>query len=77
MLRMTGLGAGLRDLAASATSAVDIAVNETLIRLAVTGLSRAGKTVFITSLVNNLPAPGQGRGTLSQLRACLECTGRR
>jgi predicted YcjX-like family ATPase len=72
---MTGLGAGLRDLAASATSAVDVAVNETLIRLAVTGLSRAGKTVFITSLIRNLLALGQGRGTLPQLQVCLETGG--
>jgi predicted YcjX-like family ATPase len=72
---MTGLGAGLRDFAASATSAVDTAVNETLIRLAVTGLSRAGKTVFITSLIRNLLALGQGRGTLPQLQACLGADG--
>ena len=62
---MTGFRGGLRDLAASTSSAVGTAVNETLIRLAVTGLSRAGKTVFITSLIRNLLALGQGRGTLT------------
>ena len=58
---MTGFRGGLRDLAASTSSAVGTAVNESLIRLAVTGLSRAGKTVFITSLIRNLLTLGQGR----------------
>jgi uncharacterized protein len=66
----------MRDLTASATAAIDTAVNESLIRLAVTGLSRAGKTVFITSLIHNLLALGQGRGTLPRLQACLETDGR-
>jgi predicted YcjX-like family ATPase len=39
------------------------------IRLAVTGLSRAGKTVFLTSLVANLLAAGQGARTLPALEA--------
>nr|WP_245215754.1 YcjX family protein [Pararoseomonas baculiformis] len=39
------------------------------LRLAVTGLSRAGKTVFLTSLVANLVAAGQGRRTLPALEA--------
>lgn len=52
------------------TSSVQTALFETTIRLGVTGLSRAGKTVFITSLVANLMAgrrlpqflaAGQGR----------------
>ncbi|MGG5809518.1 YcjX family protein [Falsiroseomonas sp. CW058] len=38
-------------------------------RLAVTGLSRAGKTVFLTSLVANLLAAGQGARTLPALEA--------
>ncbi|MGQ3031249.1 MAG: YcjX family protein, partial [Ferrovibrionaceae bacterium] len=38
------------------------------IRLAVTGLSRAGKTVFITSLIHNLLAVARGhRGALPRL----------
>jgi hypothetical protein len=44
------------------------------IRLAVTGLSRAGKTVFLTSLVANLLAAGQGARTLPALEAA--CGGR-
>lgn len=48
------------------------AVNEERIHLAVTGLSRAGKTVFITSLVENLLALAGGRDTLPQLRTRLE-----
>ena len=47
------------------------AVNEDVIRLAVTGLSRAGKTVFITSLIQNLLALGAGRNTLPRLAARL------
>ena len=39
------------------------------VRLAVTGLSRAGKTVFLTSLVANLLAAGQGARTLPSLEA--------
>ncbi len=39
-------------------------VNETTVRLAVTGLSRAGKTVFITALIHNLMAQARGHGVL-------------
>lgn len=39
------------------------------IRLAVTGLSRAGKTVFITSLVHNLLSAGHGANTMANLMA--------
>jgi hypothetical protein len=39
------------------------------VRLAVTGLSRAGKTVFLTSLVANLLAAGRGARTLPALEA--------
>jgi uncharacterized protein len=45
---------------------VDRAVNEEVIRLAVTGLSRAGKTVFITSLIQNLLALAQQKDVLPQ-----------
>ena len=41
---------------------------EPVIRLGVTGLSRAGKTVFITGLVANLLE----RGRMPQLRAAAE-----
>lgn len=40
-----------------------------------TGLSRAGKTVFITSLVENLLALSGGRDTLPKFRALLEHQG--
>jgi len=44
------------------------------LRLGVTGLSRAGKTVFITALVDALMRAGetQGRRALPVLRACAE-----
>lgn len=72
---LTSLTTGLRNLARNATAGVEATLNETPIRLAVTGLSRAGKTVFVTSLIRNLLALGQGRGTLPQLQACLEAQG--
>ena len=62
---------GLRGLAAGGVAGVERALNEDRIRLAVTGLSRAGKTVFITSLVQNLLALGQGRDTLPKVTARL------
>jgi hypothetical protein len=55
---------------------VDAAINETPLRIAVTGLSRAGKTVFITSLIHNLMALGKGSGTLPKLQAALVARGR-
>ncbi|GGL59640.1 hypothetical protein GCM10011392_12680 [Wenxinia marina] len=50
------------------TDAVTQPFSDTVIRLGVTGLSRAGKTVFITSLVANL----LDRGRMPQLRAAGE-----
>jgi len=47
------------------TATVSEAFFEPVLRLGVTGLSRAGKTVFITSLVTNLLEPGR----MGQLRA--------
>ena len=44
-------------------------IGQPRIRLAVTGLTRAGKTVFITSLVANLLAAGRGRRTLPLFEA--------
>ena len=46
---------GLSGLAASL-------IGQERIRLAVTGLTRAGKTVFLTSLLANLLAAGRGGG---------------
>ncbi len=69
------VAAGGRNLARGAGAAVESRLNETTIRLAVTGLSRAGKTVFITSLIQNLLALGQGAAggvnTLPRLVALL------
>jgi len=51
----------MRDLAAGST-----------VRLAVTGLSRAGKTVFITSLIHNLLSATQGSPRMPLLKAVAE-----
>jgi predicted YcjX-like family ATPase len=56
-----------RNFVACAGAAVERAINEEVIRLAVTGLSRAGKTVFITSLIQNLLALADRRDVLPQL----------
>ena len=65
----------LGDIADSLTRGVEAQVNtineaffEPVVRLGVTGLSRAGKTVFITSLVANL----LNRGRMPGLRAAAE-----
>ncbi len=65
----------LRSLAAGAGAMLDRAVNEDVIRLAVTGLSRAGKTVFITSLIQNLLALAAQKDVLPQLTCRLSDTG--
>jgi predicted YcjX-like family ATPase len=62
----------LRRLATQAWTAAEGYLNEERLNLAVTGLSRAGKTVFITSLVENLLAMSGGRDTLPRFRAALE-----
>ncbi|HYF06732.1 MAG TPA: YcjX family protein, partial [Acetobacteraceae bacterium] len=46
-------------------------IGQERVRLAVTGLSRAGKTVFLTSLIANLLAAGAGRRTLPALDPLL------
>ena len=71
---MSGFMGSLRGAVAGAASSLDASINETTIRLAVTGLSRAGKTVFITSLIQNLLALGQGHGTLPRVQKALERT---
>ncbi len=50
------------------SATVSEAFFEPVLRLGVTGLSRAGKTVFITSLVNNLLEPGR-MGQMQAVRA--------
>ncbi len=64
-LRLTeGLTRRVEDVLAETSSALF----DPVVRLGVTGLSRAGKTVFITSLVANLLE----RGRMPQLRASAE-----
>lgn len=65
----------LGDIADSLARGAETAINtvneaffEPVVRLGVTGLSRSGKTVFITSLVANLLAPGR----MPALRAAAE-----
>ena len=53
-------------------SYAEATLNETTVRVAVTGLSRAGKTVFLTSLIHNLLAMGRNLNTLPALRNHLE-----
>jgi predicted YcjX-like family ATPase len=57
----------LRGVLDTAEDAARALVGRERIRLAVTGLSRAGKTVFLTSLVANLLAAGRGARTLPLL----------
>ena len=70
-----GLWSGVRDLAADAAATFDSTLNEHRIRLAITGLSRSGKTAFITSLLQNLIALGAGRDTLPRIARRLEQNG--
>ncbi len=55
---------GWRVARKQAAAALHDAVNTETVRVAVTGLSRAGKTVFITSAVQNLLAMAEGKGAL-------------
>jgi len=64
------LGRGIEAAGASIGATVSEAFFEPVLRLGVTGLSRAGKTVFITSLVRNLTDPGR----MGQLRAVQQGT---
>jgi predicted YcjX-like family ATPase len=66
-----------RSVAGGASRSIGTALNEQRIRLAVTGLSRAGKTVFITSVIQNLIALGEGRNTLPRIAARLQHQGGR
>jgi predicted YcjX-like family ATPase len=64
-----------RSVAGGASRSIGTALNEKRIRLAVTGLSRAGKTVFITSVIQNLIALGDGWNTLPRIAARLQHQG--
>ena len=65
----------VRDVVSSAARRAENVVNETTVRNAVTGLSRAGKTVFILALLNNLIALGRGYNTLPRLQHVLDGAG--
>jgi len=69
------LGTGFLNAVQDTSAWTDSLLHETTLRLAVTGLSRAGKTVFVTSLLANLLAMGRGPGagldTLPALRVAL------
>ena len=65
---LTSVTDRLGNAAGSAVGAVSGRFTDRVIRLGVTGLSRAGKTVFITSLVANL----LNRGRMPQLLAASE-----
>ena len=74
-VKQEGIHLILGDIADGLTRSVETTVNtineaffEPVIRLGVTGLSRAGKTIFITSLVANLVS----RGRMTGLRAAAE-----
>ncbi|MBU2357353.1 MAG: YcjX family protein, partial [Alphaproteobacteria bacterium] len=59
-----GILRGVGNVTSAVTRPVTAPFSDQVIRLGVTGLSRAGKTVFITSLVANL----MDRGRMPQLR---------
>lgn len=63
--------AWLRSVVETGLRTADAALNETTLRLAVTGLSRAGKTVFIVSMLANLLAMGRRVDTLPALARTL------
>jgi ABC-type transporter Mla subunit MlaD len=74
---MNRFSIALRDGIHATLDATKSAVNVRTLRIAVTGLSRAGKTVFLVSMISNLMAMGRGvagtrRNTLPELAKLLE-----
>jgi predicted YcjX-like family ATPase len=67
---------GVLNTAGQLWSSLDNLINDRPIKVAVTGLSRSGKTVFLTSLIANLLAMGTGRPTLPALRALIDKGGK-
>jgi predicted YcjX-like family ATPase len=67
---------GILGTAGDLFASLDNLINDRPIKVAVTGLSRSGKTVFITSLIANLLAMGTGRPTLPALRAHIDKSGK-
>ena len=66
----------LLNTAGQVWSSLDNLINDRPIRVAVTGLSRSGKTVFLTSLIANLLAMGMGRPTMPALQKRIDEGGR-
>lgn len=67
---------GLLNAAGQLWTSLDDLINDRPINVAITGLSRSGKTVFLTSLIANLLAMGTGRPTLPALQAHIDKGGK-
>ena len=67
---------GVLNTAGQLWASLDNLINDRPIKVAVTGLSRSGKTVFLTSLIANLLAMGTGRPTMPALRAHIDKAGK-
>src|ERR1700677_3401113 len=63
---------GLLTTAGQLWASLDNLINDRPIKVAITGLSRSGKTVFLTSLIANLLAMGTGRPAMTALRARID-----
>ncbi len=71
-LVITTIAEGVADTARALREAGEGLVSDRVIRLGVTGLARAGKTVFITSLVANLMNRGRMPGLLAASEGRIE-----
>ena len=67
---------GILSSAGQLWTSLDTLINDRPIKVAITGLSRSGKTVFLTSLIANLLAMGTGRPTMPALRAYIDKSGK-
>ena len=67
---------GVLNTAGQLWASLDNLINDRPIKVAITGLSRSGKTVFLTSLIANLLAMGTGRPTMPALRAHIDKGGK-
>jgi uncharacterized protein len=67
---------GVLTTAGQLWASLDNLINDRPIKVAITGLSRSGKTVFLTSLIANLLAMGTGRPALPALRTHIDETGK-
>jgi predicted YcjX-like family ATPase len=67
---------GILSTAGQLWASLDNLINDRPIKVAITGLARSGKTVFLTSLIANLLAMGTGRPTMPALRAHIDKSGK-